>query len=225
MISESARKWVTRVFLALSLLLFAGTIAYLMTRTGPTSIGADGEKITTVTPAEAQTAALLFCSTLWSFCIAMGARVLADSSTAGRALLGVLQPVGFGVIVAAPLLALAGMVGPAIAAGAGGLAIFVLSKFLYFVIFGAKEAVEHIQEGIIEFKGQFAQRSEPQPFFLPPTSFLPEGPSVGTPPPAVESSPPAWSPPPTPALEPPPTWSPPPAPPIGPPPAPGSTWQ
>jgi hypothetical protein len=244
MISARVAKWVSGFFFVLSGVLFAAMCAYAITRPG-SAIGADGETISTMTPAEAHTVEFMLCSTLWSFCIAFGVRVVADSSTTGRALLRVLQPIAFAVILAAPLLWYdAGIEGPAIAASVGGIATFVLSKFLYFVIYGAKETVELVKEGIAEFKDQFVLRSETQPFFLPPASFLPEGPVGGSPLP-VESSPPAWTPPPTPVLAPTPTWSPPPPPPppvtwtpspppppawtppppVEPPPARGSTWQ
>jgi hypothetical protein len=223
--------------ITLALLLFASTFAYLATRTGPTSIGADGERVTSLSDAEWHTAVVLFCSTGWSFCAVFAMKAIASSSTAARALLRALQPVGLGVFFAAFLPAISGKMGQSMTLALSGFALAGLSQLLYFAFFGAKETFERVQEGIVELKDQFVQRSETRPSFLPPASFLPEGPVGGSPPP-VESSPPAWTPPPTPALAPPPAWSPPPPslapppawsspppPPLGPPPEPGGSWQ
>ena len=210
MISPTFAKWVSRVLISLALLLFASTFAYLATRTGPTSIGPDGEKVTSLSKEEWHTAVVLFCSTGWSFCAVFAMNGVATSSTAARALLRVLQPVGLGVFFAAFLPAISGKMGQSMTLALAGFGLAGLSQLLYFAFFGAKETLEQIQEGIGVLKDEFAHRSDAPIPFLPPATFLPEGPIDGSPPP-VESSPPAWSPPPPP--------------PVGPPPGSGSSWQ
>ena len=199
MIPPTFAKWVFRVLMTLALLLFASTFAYLATRTGPTTIGPDGEKSTSLSDAEWHTAIVLFCSTGWSFCAAIALKMVASSSTAARALLRALGPVGLGVFFAMPFLAISGRVGLAVGVALAGFALAGLSQLLYFAFFGAKETLEQVHEGIDDLKDQFVQRSETQPFFLPPASFLPEGSVGGSPPP--------------------------PPPPVAPPPGSGSSWQ
>lgn len=220
MIPPVVAKWATRVVVTVALLLFASTFAYLMTRTGPTSIGPDGEKVTSLSEAELHTAVVLFCSTGWSFCAIFAVKEFASSSTAARALLRVLGPVGLGVFFAAFIPGTSGNMGLSMTLALSGFALVGLSMLLYFAFFGAKETYEQVQEGIGVLKDAIAHRSEAPTPFLPSATFLPEAQAGGGRPQAGESSPPSWSPPPPPS-----TWSPPLPPPVGPPPGSGSSVQ
>jgi len=215
----------------LALLLFASTFAYLATRTGPTTIGPDGEKSTSLSAAEWHTAIVLFCSTGWSFCAVFAMSAIASSSTAARALLRALQPVGMGVFFGAFLPGISGRIGVSMALALSGFALIGLSQLLYFAFFGAKETLEQVQEGIGVLKDKLAHGLD-APIPLPrPASFLPEAQPDGSPSPAGEPSPPAWLPPPPPSVGPPPPPSvgppppPPPPPTLRPPPGPGGSRQ
>ncbi len=152
----------TRGFIALAVALFAATFAYLMTRTGPTSVGPDGGTAISVSAAEMRTASLLFSSTAWSICVAMGSRVLASSSTAAtRALIGILGPVGMAVAFAVPVVWTAGMESLAIPIVIAGMALVVVSRVLTFAFFGAKEAFEEVGRGIGALREQLGGGSAP----------------------------------------------------------------
>jgi hypothetical protein len=219
MIPPTYAKWANRVFVSLALLLFASTFAYLMTRNGPTVVGPDGEEATSLSTTEGHTAILLFCSTGWSICAAIAVRALASSSTAARAFLRILQPVGLGALFATPFPAISGNVGLSVALAVSGIALVGLSKLLYFAFFGAKETVERVQDGIEELRDQFAHRSDASAPRAAPVTFMPEASTGEVPPPVNEPQPPpAWSPPP-------PSYTHPPPPPVVPPPGEGSSWQ
>jgi hypothetical protein len=163
MIPLTAARWTARVFILVGLGLFAGMLVYAFTRSGSMSIGPDGSMITSFSEAETSILGMLFSSTAWSLCVAVGAQVLVSSASAARAVIRLGQPFGFALVFAGPMLWTSGSRSLTLPLVVAGVLVAVAARILDFAFFGAREVRRAVDEGVREIKGAMAELSQASP--------------------------------------------------------------